>query len=141
MLVFNLTAQELNYKGRKIPPNGGSLNYPELDKGFIPDRDRALEKKKVLAFGSLPYWWKLSQKVKSETLTRIQVNARDEERLKRIKEATPETLPDVVVEAMSEKIKDEMKVESWARTVLPIKPVESQEQEQKDRNYGGKRRK
>lgn len=138
MLVFNLTAQELNYKGRKIPPNGGSLNYSELDKGFIPDRDRELEKKKVLAFGSLPYWWNLQQKMKGEMLTRVQVNARDAAREKRISEAPPETLVEVVSEAVAEKIKDEMKVESWSRTILPAVPVETKEQ--RDRNFHNQKR-
>lgn len=63
MLVYNLTEAELNYKGKKIPPNGGSVNMPDLT--FIPDRDRALESSKVLAFGKLPKWWTIEQALKA----------------------------------------------------------------------------
>jgi hypothetical protein len=51
--VFNLGQSELIYKGRPIPPNGGSVDIPDLT--FVPDRDRA---NKHLAFGSLPRGWK-----------------------------------------------------------------------------------
>lgn len=56
MLVFNLTHSPISFRKRVIPPNGGSLEFPELNE-FIPDRDKALEKAKVLSFGSLPKWW------------------------------------------------------------------------------------
>jgi hypothetical protein len=55
VLVYNLTPTEVTYKGRRIPPNGGSLEYQDLT--FIPTRDLELEKSKVLAFGSVPHWW------------------------------------------------------------------------------------
>jgi len=56
MLVYNLTQRDVIYKGRKIPPNGGSLEFSGMD--FIPTRDRELEGAKVLAFGKLPRWWR-----------------------------------------------------------------------------------
>lgn len=55
MRVFNLTKTDHVYKGRTIPPNGGSLEYGEI---FVPDRDLALEKAGILAFGKLPTNWK-----------------------------------------------------------------------------------
>lgn len=62
MRVFNLTSEEVTYKGRKIPPNGGSIDY--LDLTFIPNRDRELEAGKVLAFGCLPPWWHQQEAMK-----------------------------------------------------------------------------
>jgi hypothetical protein len=56
MLVYNLTNQVLAYRGKDLSPNGGSKDFPELDI-FIPDRDKELETKKVIAFGALPSWW------------------------------------------------------------------------------------
>ncbi len=55
MLVYNLTSNEVHYMGRPIPPNGGSLEFPSMT--YVPTRDLALQKNKVLAFGSLPAWW------------------------------------------------------------------------------------
>lgn len=65
MLVFNLLKTDLSWHGRIIPPNGGSLNFPEMD-GFISDRDRKYETNKVVAFGSLPRWWIAQQKLAKE---------------------------------------------------------------------------
>lgn len=62
MLVYNLTKDEVTYKGRKIPPNGGSVDFLELT--FIPNRDRELETNRVLAFGYLPPWWNLQEALK-----------------------------------------------------------------------------
>ncbi len=59
MRIFNLTADTIVYKGYKIPPNGGVLNLPQLE--FIPDRDRLLETRGVLAFGRLPKDFKKRQ--------------------------------------------------------------------------------
>lgn len=56
MRVYNLTDQVLSYRGKDLPPNGGSKDFQELDV-FIPDRDRELEERKVIAFGALPSWW------------------------------------------------------------------------------------
>lgn len=56
MFVYNLTQSPVVYKGKPIPPNGGSLEFRDMD--FIPTRDRELETAKVLSFGSLPRWWK-----------------------------------------------------------------------------------
>lgn len=53
MRVFNLTDQRVDYKGRTLPPYGSE----EFDLSFIPDRDRGLEKAKILAFGALPKNW------------------------------------------------------------------------------------
>ncbi len=58
MNVYNLTEFDLSYKDRTIPPNGGFLEY---DLSFVPDRDRYLEKMKILAFGELPKWWSFKQ--------------------------------------------------------------------------------
>ena len=55
MKVYNLTEMTLDYRGYKIPPNGGWVEIPDLT--FIPDRDKRLEKEKYLSFGSLPSWW------------------------------------------------------------------------------------
>ena len=66
MLVYNLLNQPLDFKGRTIPPNGGSVDFPGL--AFIPDRDRELEKGRVLAFGSLPYWWLQQQAAKNSSV-------------------------------------------------------------------------
>ena len=54
MRVFNLTDQRVDYRGKVIPPYGSE----EYDLGFIPDRDKTLEKKGMLAFGALPKWWR-----------------------------------------------------------------------------------
>lgn len=62
MRVFNLTQYEVDYKGRKIPANGGSLDYPTLT--FVPSRDLELEAAKVLAFGALPAWWNMEMALK-----------------------------------------------------------------------------
>jgi hypothetical protein len=63
MRVFNLSPQEVTYKGRRIPPNGGSAEFPTLS--FIPDRDLALQEARILSFGSLPKWWKVGQAIKA----------------------------------------------------------------------------
>lgn len=59
MRVFNLTKQQVEYRGKIIPAEGS------LDLGitFIPDRDRMLEKMRVLAFGELPSWYVLQRQV------------------------------------------------------------------------------
>lgn len=56
MKVFNLTSHPLDFHGRVIGPNGGSLDYPELD-SFLPSRDKKLEEQRILSFGFLPSWW------------------------------------------------------------------------------------
>ena len=58
MRVYNVSTHEVTYKGKNIPPNGGSAEF-KMD--FIPNRDLALQDAKVLAFGALPKWWKLEQ--------------------------------------------------------------------------------
>lgn len=55
MKVFNLTDKPIEYRGRSIPANGGSLEYADLS--FIPNRDMRLVEKRVLSFGDLPNWW------------------------------------------------------------------------------------
>jgi hypothetical protein len=125
--VYNLTDKDLLFHKKSIPPNGGSQNYPELDppKGFIPDRDRELEKKKVVAFGTLPYWWKLQQSVKKGPLTRAQVEARDDIRIEKLEKQIKEGgNPHIaIVSVMAGKIADELKVESQARAMMPAVPV------------------
>lgn len=59
MKVFNLTDKPIEYRGRSIPANGGSIEYADLS--FIPNRDMRLVEKRVLSFGDLPNWW-LSQR-------------------------------------------------------------------------------
>jgi hypothetical protein len=66
MKVYNLTTKAITYRGKDIPVSG-FLNYPELDK-FIPDRDKDLETKKVLAFGKLPLWWRINEETKAVAL-------------------------------------------------------------------------
>lgn len=57
MRVYNLTDKPLDFRGRVLPANGGSTTFPELD-GFVPDRERQLEKAGVIAIGSLPVMWR-----------------------------------------------------------------------------------
>ena len=140
MLVFNLTQKDLIYRGRSIPPNGGSLNYPELDKGQVPARDRKLEKAHVLAFGILPFWWKLEVNVQSKTLSRKQVAERDEQRAERAEQQIKDGAPiaEVIGEAIAGKILDEMHSESLSRTLLPVRQLENG---LKDKGYSNKNRK
>lgn len=62
MIVFNLTDNPLQFHGKTIPANGGSVDIKGLK--FIPDRDRKLEKDRVLAFGFLPRWFLVQQELK-----------------------------------------------------------------------------
>lgn len=56
MRVYNLTPDtEIDYRGHRIPPNGGFADLRDLT--FLPDRDKQLEKDRVLAFGALPPWF------------------------------------------------------------------------------------
>ena len=55
MLVFNLTDKPLNYRGILLGADGGSHDFRDME--FIPNRDLLLERKRVLAFGTLPDWW------------------------------------------------------------------------------------
>lgn len=61
MRVYNLTTKDMEYRKKRIPPNGGFKDFPGLT--FISDRDRALEKAGVIAFGSLPKYWKPKKSV------------------------------------------------------------------------------
>jgi hypothetical protein len=63
VLVYNLSKKELYYRGRPIPANGGSLEYPDMK--YVPTRDMKLQDDKVLAFGQLPTWWKFEQEAKA----------------------------------------------------------------------------
>jgi len=69
MFVFNLTQHDVVYKGKKIPPNGGSLEFRDMD--FIPTRDRELEAAKVLSFGALPRWWTSARAAKTVPMTAV----------------------------------------------------------------------
>lgn len=60
MRVYNLSKQPVDFHGHTIPPNGGSAEYPGLEK-FLPARDRKLEEQKILSFGILPTWWVQAQ--------------------------------------------------------------------------------
>lgn len=66
MRVFNLTKENVEYRGKTIPAEG-SLDFPQLS--FIPDRDRELEGNKVLAFGQLPRWYTLEREVQQAMAT------------------------------------------------------------------------
>lgn len=59
MRVYNLSSKEVVYKGKKIPPNGGSVEVQGMT--FIPNRDLALQEARVLAFGKLPKWWEMDK--------------------------------------------------------------------------------
>ena len=59
MRVYNLSQKEVVYKGKRIPPNGGSVEVQGMS--FIPDRDLALQEARVLAFGKLPKWWEMDK--------------------------------------------------------------------------------
>lgn len=58
MLVFNLTNKPIVYRNRTIPAEG-SFDYKDM--GFVPDRDKALAKAKILAFGSRPPLWQSAE--------------------------------------------------------------------------------
>lgn len=69
MRVYNLSNKEVTYKGKRVPPNGGSVEITGLS--FIPDRDRALETAKILAFGKLPNWWHVEQALKTTVVADV----------------------------------------------------------------------
>ena len=73
MRVYNVTQGEITYRGKKIPPNGGSVEFQDIT--FIPNRDLALQDAKMLAFGSLPKWWKVEQALKTKAPVAAQVVA------------------------------------------------------------------
>lgn len=56
MRVYNLKSYDLHFKKAVIPANGGSKNFPELDK-FISDSDKSLADAGVISFGFIPDWW------------------------------------------------------------------------------------
>lgn len=56
MQVFNLTKHVQVYRRRDIPPNGGSIDIPNLE---LTPKDDLLATNRTLAFGSLPAWWTL----------------------------------------------------------------------------------
>jgi hypothetical protein len=64
MRVYNLRSYPLEFRGRTLAPDGGSADFPELDQ-FVPNRDRELEQKKVIALGQLPTWWLDQQRIKA----------------------------------------------------------------------------
>lgn len=94
MRVFNLTPETKIYKGKPIPPDGGSVDFPTLD--FIPNRDRMLEEKKVLAFGSLPAWFVREKAARQAPAQGAKVSA-------------PAPAKELVVEAAPEEKKDHKK--------------------------------
>ena len=136
MLVFNLQNYVLDFHGKKIPADGGSLNFTELDPpGFIPDRDRKLESDKIIAFGKLPYWWALEQELKSKRkfLTRQEVRERDGKRAELAEEkikAGHDPLQ-AVAEAVAGKIGDELKSESRTRELVKVVPYGLKEQKRR----------
>ena len=78
MKVFNLTSHPLDFHGRIIAPNGGSLDYPELDT-FLPSRDKRLEEQRILSFGFLPTWWKKQHEAKPQVAhKRVTVKVADD---------------------------------------------------------------
>jgi hypothetical protein len=129
MLVFNLTEKELKFRGKPIPPNGGSNNYPELDppRGFIPNRDRKLEAQKVIAFGQLPKWWVLEQSLKEQKgpFTIPQTARRDDVRVEVVKEKLAAGVAPALVlaDAVAGKITDELRTESQVRSMFPVTPL------------------
>jgi hypothetical protein len=68
MRVYNIGTTDVTYKGRDIPPNGGSVEIPDM--AFVPDRDRALT---YLSFGSLPKGWEPKRPVAPPPAAVIQV--------------------------------------------------------------------
>ena len=64
MRVYNVSSKVISYRGKDLFP-GASINFPELDE-FLPDRDKELEKKKLLAFGSLPNWYLIDKETKAQ---------------------------------------------------------------------------
>lgn len=72
MRVYNLTDQRVDYRGKLIPPYGSE----EFDIDFIPNRDLALAKNKMLAFGALPKGWvKPQPKVEAPPSPKVEVKA------------------------------------------------------------------
>ncbi len=70
VLVFNLTDNDLTFRNRVIPKNGGSLNYAELDV-FMSNRDRKLVERRVIALGGLPKWWKVQRAALASMNTKV----------------------------------------------------------------------
>jgi hypothetical protein len=56
MKVYNLTGEPLAFRTKVLPPNGGSIDIPELDL-FIPNREKDLARAGTISFGSLPVGW------------------------------------------------------------------------------------
>lgn len=69
MRVFNLTRSTITYRGKPVPPNGGSSEFPDLD--VVPPRDMELQDKKVLSFGSLPSWWVARKKSEEKKVVAV----------------------------------------------------------------------
>jgi hypothetical protein len=63
MLVFNISNEDLVYRGRTIRANGGSHDFRDLT--FVPPRDLANRR---LAFDQLPTGWSPSSQPKVEQL-------------------------------------------------------------------------
>jgi hypothetical protein len=74
MRVYNLTDKVLDFRGKKISPKGGSMEYGDLT--YIPTRDRALEVAGIISIGSLPEGWKKEPEVLPEESQKVE--AREE---------------------------------------------------------------
>jgi hypothetical protein len=85
--VYNLTDQPLEYRGRTLPPLGGSFDFQELD-SFVPDRDKELAKNKVVSFDTLPQWWK-DQRRQATNAPRASVRLIDKVAVEDVAETKP----------------------------------------------------
>lgn len=79
MRVFNLTDQRVDYRGKLIPPYGSE----EYDLSFIPDRDKMLEKRGMLAFGALPKFWKKPEPPKPAPAKPVKVEVKAQVEVKK----------------------------------------------------------
>jgi hypothetical protein len=74
MKVYNVTDAALSFRGKEIPPGQG-LDFPELDR-FLPDRERAMVAKRVIAIGQLPAWYTVKRAVPTSSPKPVQLPAR-----------------------------------------------------------------
>lgn len=73
MLVFNISDQDVVYRGHKLSANGGCRDFKDLT--FVPDRDRSNTR---LAFGSLPQGWEPAKPVVEEPVSKVVLAVSDE---------------------------------------------------------------
>lgn len=104
MRVFNLTDQTVDYRGRHIQAYG-SVEITDIS--FIPNRDRFLADRGMLAFGNLPVGWKKPEP----------------------KMVVPPPAP---VETVKVKLSETVKVEASPMRVIELPAMEAPKEENRD---------